>query len=61
MRVAVSVTKVFEVEQMSLGELEQQFQEQYDKESNTHAECPIDWYDIESQAEVWSFAILDDV
>jgi len=61
MIVAVSVTKVFEAEQMSLGELEHQFQEQYDEESNTHSECPIDWYDIESQEEIWSFAILDEV
>ena len=59
MKVAVSITKVFEVEQMTLGELEQQFQEQYDEDTGLTRECPIDWYDIEAQDEIWSFAILE--
>lgn len=59
MRVAVSITKVFEVEEdMSLSELERKFQEQYDEASSTHIECAIDWYDIIECTEIWSFAIL---
>ena len=57
MRVAVSITKVFEIEKdMNLQELERQFQEQFD--GSIHSPAPMDWYDIEECQEIWSFAIV---
>lgn len=59
MRVAVSVTKVFELEEdVGLSELEKKFQEHHDESSNTHSEPEIDWYDIIECQEIWSFSIL---
>lgn len=64
MKAAISITRIIEVEQMSLAELEVKFQEQYDEESGTHTEPEIDWYDLSGgilgcQGEIWSFAILE--
>ena len=54
MKIAISITKVLEVVDMDLAELKYQF-EREDFEENG-----IDWYDIEPQEEIWSFAIIDE-
>lgn len=53
MIVAISITKVLEVEDMDLASLKYQF-EREDFEENG-----IDWYDTEPKEEIWSFAIID--
>ena len=54
MRVAVSITKEFELEEdISIEELRRRME-------FPHKDDPkeIDWYDIEECKEIWSFAIL---
>ena len=56
MKVAVSVTKVFEVGDMTLEELRRRM-EDLDEDD----EDEIDWYDIEitkREYEIWSYAIV---
>ena len=59
MKVAVSVTKVFEVGDMTLEELRRRM-EDLDEDD----EDEIDWYDIEitkREYEIWSYAIVKEV
>ena len=53
MKVAVSVTKVFETEDMDLASLKNQF------ERDDFEENGIDWYDVEAEQEIWSYSIID--
>jgi len=50
MRVALSVTKVFEVEDMTLTELRRRVE--------AGDEGGIDWYDVEAEEEWWSYSIV---
>ena len=52
MKVAVSVTKVFEVDEMELSHLKFLF------DRKDYEEHGIDWYDIEEAQEIWSYAII---
>lgn len=53
MKVAISVTKIVEVGNMSLAELERRC-----SLAPGDNEC-IDWYDIEPEQEIWSYAIVE--
>ena len=52
MKVAVSITKVFEVDSMDLEKLRHQF-EREDYENG------IDWYEVNPEQEIWSYAIVE--
>ncbi len=52
MKVAVSVTKIFDVEDMTLAQLSSKMQDDADEDY-------IDWYDLEVEQEIWSYAVIE--